>query len=399
MPRKHHNRSPGEGTVYRRSSDNLWIATLQWTDNAGKVHRPTRAAKTKKGAYEKLEELKAERDKGLPPELPNRATVGDFITRWLEDTARHRLAISTYVSYVANARNHIVPGLGRLELKSLTPSQVQHFLATRRGEPWNLSEATIRRIRAELISALNQAVRWGYISSNPASLTEPPRVSPHEMQTLSAEQARVFLTAIKGDRLEAFFRVALALGLRRSEALGLRWQDIDLEEGTLSVKGGLVRVPGEGIVRTDAKNRSAQRTLALPRVLVVALKARRALQELDEQLAGAQWQSSEYVFTTRWGTPQEGRNVYRTYQRILSQAGLPRIRLHDLRHSAASLLHAQGVTLLEISKLLGHSSIRVTGDIYTHLSDKSKRNLADKMDEMYGSNNAGGGTGDDEDAA
>jgi integrase len=266
------------------------------------------------------------------------------------------------------------PITGRISLAKLTPQQVQTFLNERLSS--GLSGRTVQHIRTVLRTALNQAVRWGLIVRNAAALTEPPRIENYEIQPITPEEARKFLDAIKEDRLEALFTVALALGLRRGEALGLRWQDINFEQRTLRVNTSLQRINGK-LLLSELKTKNSRRVLHMPELLIRKLREHRGRQLEDKLLAGSRWHENDLVFPSSIGTPLEPRNLNRHFDQLLSKAGLHHFRLHDLRHYCASLLLAQGVAMKVVSEILGHTQISTTADIYTHILPEIKKEALD----------------------
>lgn len=231
--------------------------------------------------------------------------------------------------------------------------------------------------------ALGQAFQWGLVARNVATLVAAPRATHSEMTVLTPEQARTFLETARNDRLEALYRVALSLGLRRGEALGLRWEDIDFEQRTLRVSFALQALK-EKLTLVEPKTMTSRRTIPLPFALVSALRAHYARQLQERLLAGDRWQEHGLVFPTSIGTPMHAGNLVRSFHALLKRAGLPSIRFHDLRHSCASLLAAQGVPARVAMEILGHSDIRVTQNIYTHVFDDAKRAAADAMDRALG---------------
>jgi integrase len=191
------------------------------------------------------------------------------------------------------------------------------------------------------------------------------------------------LEAAKGDRHEALYSVGIALGLRRGELLGLAWKDVDLDSARVGVFHSLQRIGGK-LQLTETKTPKSRRTVPLPQYAVRALRAHRARQLEERLAAGSAWTGSDLVFTNRLGGPIEPTTLRLRFRRLLAQAGLPQIRLHDLRHGAASLMLAQGVPMKTIQEILGHSSISITADLYAHLGEQLKREAADAMDALMG---------------
>jgi integrase len=230
-----------------------------------------------------------------------------------------------------------------------------------------------------LRSALNQALRWRLVTWNVAALVDPPRIPKRQHHALDAAGAKKFLAAAHGERYEAAYVLGLMCGLRRGEILGLSWSDIDLERATLRVTHSLQRIDGS-LQLADVKTDRSVRAIQMPASVVEALRAQR-VRQAEQFKAGARWQDSGLVFTNEDGGPVQPITLHRDYKRLLAKAGLPgATRLHDLRHSTASLLLNQDVPLKMISELLGHSSISITGDLYAHVMPASSRRVADAME-------------------
>ena len=228
---------------------------------------------------------------------------------------------------------------------------------------------------------MGQANRWGLVARNVAKLVDPPRQVRHEIQPLSVDEARVLLDAAQTDRLGALYSVALAMGLRQGEALGLRWRDVDLDLGMLQVTYQLQRINGEAKL-VEPKTRLSRRSLALPATILLALREHRQRQLEERLLAGRRWVESGLVFTSTIGTPLDGTNVTKSFQRLLARAGLPKRRFHDLRHSCATLLLVQNVAPRVVMEVLGHSQISLTMNTYSHVLPTLKREAADQMDAL-----------------
>jgi integrase len=234
-------------------------------------------------------------------------------------------------------------------------------------------------IRNLLRLVLNRAVRWNMIARNPALFVDVPQIRRAPVAYFGTAQARQLLDAARGERLEALYTVALSLGLRRGEALGLQWQDIDLEAGRLTVCRALQRLR-DGLRLVETKTVKAVRTIVLPRYAVRALREHRRRQLEERLFAGSQWHETSLVFTNRSGKPFDPMMLHRDFRRLLRKAGLPDIHFHALRHSAAALMLAQGVPLKTIQEVLGHSSIAVTSGFYAHVGEHLKQEAADAMD-------------------
>jgi integrase len=310
-------------------------------------------------------------------------TLGVFLEEWLTDVVRLSVRPRTYVSYRYIVRIHLAPSLGQRPLAALSPADVQAFLNAKSAA--GLSPRTVAYLRGVLRQALGHAERMDLVGRNVARLARPPRIPHRPVSPLTVEQARTFLAAIRGDRLEALYLVALGCGLRQGEILGLRWSDVDLEAGTLTVRHALQRVDGH-LVLVEPKSATSRRVVPLPALVREALVAHRVRQ--DQECLPLHPEPgdvfADLVFTTTLGTPLDGISVTRRFQRILRAAGLPRQRFHDLRHACASLLLAQGVPARVVMETLGHSEISLTLNTYSHVLPSLGREAALRMDEVLG---------------
>ena len=311
---------------------------------------------------------------------------------WLRDSVERTVRPSTYRSYAWVVRVHLTPGLGHLSLARPTPQQVQAFLNAKANG--NLAPRSVAYLRAVLRQALGQAERWGLVTRNAARLAEPPRVPRCEVHPLSQKEVQRFLAAIKGDRLEAVYLVALGAGLRQGEILGLAWTDIDVERATLIVRHSLQRVHGR-LELGEPKSATSHRIVALPQIVLGAIRVHRTRQRQERLLAGSRWHDDTrgLVFTSTIGTPMDGIAVTRRFQALLAGASLPHQRFHDLRHACASLLLAQGVAPRVVMETLGHSQISLTLNTYSHVIPALGRAAADRMDEMLATRSDGSATG------
>jgi len=411
-PRDHHpeigDHDPETGdhdeplpAIFKRH-DGRWAAVLNvgWRD--GKRHRKYFYGATRDAVQKELTAALRAQHQGLPV-APERHTVKQFLNAWLNDCVRQSVRPRTFVSYSQLVKVHIVPDLGHIILSKLSPQDLQAFLnaklKARRGnlskripknsdakpaeqkKPETLSPRTVQYLYAVLRRALGQALKWGLVARNVATLVNPPSVRRPEVQPLTPDEARQLLDAIDGDRMAALYSVALALGVRQGEALGLRWEDVDLEAATLTIRKAMQRVHGK-LELVDPKTTKSRRTVALPHVAVDALRAHRVRQLEERLLAGSRWHDEGLVFSTTIGTPLDGRNVTRHFQKLLLGAGLPRQRFHDLRHTCASLLLAQGVHPRVVMETLGHSQIKLTMDTYSHVIPQLQREAAGQMDAL-----------------
>ncbi len=378
-------RGQNEGSITKRK-DGRWVARLTIGYEGGKQKRKCIYGRTREEVAGKLAEaLKAKRD-GLPV-TNDRITFGQFLDKWLEDSVRPSVRATTYYRYTREVRLHIEPTLGKVKLAKLCPGDIQALLNTKLKD--GLSPASVRHMHAVIRRSLEQAYQWQLVPRNVAKLVRAPRVQRYEAKTLSPEEAAAFLEAVKGDRLAALYTVAMALGLRRGEALALKWEDIDMESGTLRVRHTLKNLPGGGWSLTEPKSRQSRRTLGLPQFAIQSLREHRRRQLEEKMLAGSHWQDHGhgFVFTSIIGTPLDGDNVYKLFRRLLKENELPDIRFHDLRHSCASLLLAKGISPRVIMETLGHSQISLTMDTYSHVMPVLMKEAADAMDAILSGGN------------
>ncbi len=368
-------RGHGEGAVYQRA-DGRWCASVDQGWEGGKRKRKVIYGKTRREVAEKLVVVQRTTQQGLPAQ-DDQITVGGFLDQWLRDVAKPTVRQTTYAGYESALRKHLKPGLGRHRLSKLTPAHVQTFMNEKVAE--GLSPRTVAYLRTILRTALNRALEWGLIQRNVAALVKPPRSVSAEVEPFTAEEAKALLETLKGTRLQALFAVPLAVGLRMGEALGLRWEDVNLETGSLRVAQSLQRVKG-GLIFTEPKSAKSKRTIPLPAHSLAILKTHRTRQLEERLAAGDAWHDSGLVFTTLIGTPLDSRNVRRLFHDLCEEAEIPKRRFHDLRHTCATLLLSQNVHPRVVMETLGHSQISLTLDTYSHVLAPLQRQAADEMD-------------------
>lgn len=287
-----------------------------------------------------------------------------------------RLRPLTYAGYKVNVEKHLVPTLGKIPLDQLTPLHVQEMINGRLAA--GFSGKSVAYMHQVLRTALGLATRWDLVSRNVARLVDPPRGEPKPINPFTPDEAREFLGAVRGHRLEALFSVALAMGLRQGEALGLRWDDVDYVAGTLSVRQQLQRIDGK-LTLVPPKTKRSRRTLVMPTMIVDRLREHEKRQVAEKLWAGSKWQESGFVFANRFGGPTQARRVIEQFHGALAEAGIRRVRFHDLRHSCATLLLVQGVSPRVVMDVLGHSEIALTMNTYSHVVPELQREAAQRM--------------------
>lgn len=373
-------RGNGEGAIYQRESDGKWCASVDLGIINGKRRRKIVYGETRKEVADKLKALHRDQAAGVTL-AADQQTLKQYLETWLEQRVKRYNRTRTYIGYKSIVDHHLIPHLGKHPLAKLTPEQVQAMLHTLAET--GRSPRTVSNVRAVLRKALNQAMRWGYVVRNVATLVDAPRTSTFNIQPLDQAQARKLLDAVAGHRLEALYRVALSLGLRRGEICALRWEDVNLSDATLRVTGSLQRVRGK-LERAETKTTASMRTIALPPVLLRVLQRHRERQDVERQELGVDWRESGLVFVSEIGTPLDPRNVVRHFKAALKRAQLPEAtRFHDLRHSCATLLIAQGVHPRVIMEILGHSQIATTMNTYAHVLPATQREATMKIDALF----------------
>jgi len=337
--------------------------------------------KTREEAAAALRRLQQARDDALP--VPDgRETVEAFLTAWLASEA-NRLRVSTHARYETLIRLHVLPELGRVRLVKLTPHDVQRLYDSRLAV--GLSPTSVHHVHAVLHKALEQAVRWGKVVRNVCDLVNAPKIRRTKMRTFSADEARRFLDCAASDRLSALYVLALTTGMRQGELLALRWQDVNLDNGTVQVRATLHWVKGGGFRLDDPKTNASRRLVKLTPYAVDALRQQRVAQNEMRLRSVVRWDDLGFVFTNDLGRPVDPDNlVRRSFKPLLKQAAVPELRFHDLRHTAASLLMAEeNVHVKVVSEMLGHSTTSVTLDTYSHVTPTMHEAAAKAMERIF----------------
>jgi integrase len=390
-------RGRGEGGI-RLRPDGRWEATVDLGYYGGRRRRKYLYGTTRREVAEKLTLVQADAQLGVPL-ITDRLTVSAWLDYWLETIVRAEREPTTYDGYEISVRRHIKPGLGDRVLHRLQPEHVEQWLRhmAARGTGARTCQFALQRLR----TALNLALRRGYVARNVAELVEMPRQPQLRRTPPNLEDVRRVLEVTQGDRLRGLIIVALGLGLRRGEILGLRWEQVDLERRTLTVSARVNRVRGTGlIVRQGAKSAAGERTIALPQIVADALHMHRLQQRRDRLLAGARWKGADdddvgpptgFVFTSTVGTVMEPRRVDTYYADVRARSGLSASSFHGLRHDFAGLLLTLGVAPRVVQEMMGHSNYHITMNRYTHVPDALQRDAASRIDVALGSATGDGG--------
>jgi integrase len=368
----------GRSTIIKRD-DGRWHGYVSMgTKGNGTRDRRHVSAVTRAAVVEKVKALEAKRDAGVVGASGRALLVDEWLDYWAENIASVRVRARTLATYRTMIRLHLNPYIGKRRLDQLQPEHLEQTYKQLLDK--GLSPASVLRVHRMLHRALKIAMQRDRVARNVATLVEPPRQErPKTPEPLDVEECKRVLAAAEGLRNSARWTVALALGLRQSEALALQWKDIDFDRGTLSVRRGLHRVPGEGLVFTEPKTDCSRRTIAVPAPLVEALRKQRVAQNEERLVAGSEWDDWDLVFAQPNGRPLDKHSDYETWIKLLNRAGVRHIRLHDGRHTAATLLLTAGVHPRVVMELLGHSQMRTTTDIYSHVMPALAQEAADRM--------------------
>jgi integrase len=376
--RRSGRRGNHEGNI-RRRADGRWEARL--TREGGRVK--SFYGKTRADVVQRLARAQHERQQGLLIALDERQTVAQYLTSWLA-TVRPTVKSRTWRRYEQAIRVHLVPALGSVRLVKLSAQHVQQLYAAKLDE--GLAAATVRHLHVILHHALEQAVRLNIVPRNVTDLVTPPRPAHQEMHVLTPEQAQCFLRSVSGQRLEALYMLALTTGMRLGELLALRWRDVDLDAARLHMSNTVHHTAG-GVWHLEApKTPQSRRRVDLAPLALEALRAHRTRQLEERLLVGPDWHDHDFVFTRGDGEPVHGTWLLDgDFRPQLAAAGLPRIRFHDLRHTAATLLLLANVPAKVVSELLGHASVGITLGLYSHVLPSMQRDAAAAMERMLSS--------------
>ncbi|CCH88566.1 Phage integrase [Modestobacter italicus] len=364
-------RGNSEGSAPRRRADGRFQINLRVTDEDGLSQRFTVYGSTPKESRDRAAAISA-RILGGQPAKDRRQTVQSFTLHWIDTTLQaSERKQNTKNLYAGVARTHVLSSsLGRLTLDKVRPSHVEGWVVGLRRK--GLADSTIRTAYTVLRAILDTAVRDGAIGINPAAAIKRPKVTSKEAAHLTPTQVADLLDAAGSTRYAPLFELLVHTGLRRGEALALRWADVDLDRGVLRVRGTLARIDG-ALVVTEPKTAKSNRFVPISTSAERLLLNLRSAQAAERLHAGSAWHETGYVFTTETGDPCDPRNALRAFKVAAARAGLPDAGLHTLRHSAASAMLSHGVPLKVVSDILGHSSIAITGDVYGHVSPDVSR--------------------------
>ena len=369
--------------IIKRGKDTWLVRIFLGRDENGKTRFFNETVKGKKKDADALEtKKKRELDLGIFIEH-SKITVDEYLDKWFEVSAKPRLKYRTYEDYIEYMKRYVRPAIGKKQLSKIKPLDIQAIYSGMLEK--GLSPRTVRYAHAILSSALKQAVKWQILSVNPASMADLPQNHRKEMKALSPEEAQRFLSAAKDDKWYVIFSLAITTGMRPEEYLGLQWKDIDFNKATATVQRALVwKRKGGGWSLQEPKTSKSRRTIPLPTSVLNELKIHRKRQLEERMSLGQAYQNSDFVFATEIGTPILTSNLTRRhYKPILKKADLSeKIRLYDLRHTCATLLLSAGISPKVIAERLGHSTIVLTLDTYSHVLPSMQEDATNELEQI-----------------
>lgn len=374
-------------TVTRNGKEyTYWEAryTIGFNPGSGKQIQKSVTGKTQKEVAQKLREATCKIDAGTY-QAPNKMTLGQWLDTWTDEYLEN-VKPWTAVKYKSVIETHIKPALGAIRLDELKAPAIQRFYnETHKGHGGKpgLAPKTVKNIHGVLHKALQQAVDVGYIPINPTGSCKIPRVVKPEIEPLDSDEIMLFLDAIKGHRFETLYTVALFTGMRRGEICGLKWDCVDFDRGTICVKRQLQKVPGtrSDVELTTTKNGKG-RTIVPAASVMALLKRHRAEQRAMRLRAGLAWQDNDFVFCNELGEPVSAHTVYNNYKRIVASIGIPKSRVHDLRHSYAVAAIMSGDDIKTVQENLGHATAAFTLDRYGHVTEQMRQASAERMEQF-----------------
>lgn len=369
----------GRGQIIKRTDTSWQIKVYVGRENGKRKWKYKTLQGTRADAQKALTKMLRELDTGTYVE-PTNLTVEAYLERWLETAARPRVRDNTFKSYAYTLRRHVVPHIGQQKLEKLTPLEIQGMLGSLQSQGLLRTAGIAQMV---LSCALKQAVKWRLLSTNPAAYVDKPRKQRTEMLALGPEQAARFLEAAALNRWGVYFAFAIATGMRPSEIFGLTWDDVDLEAGQVVVRRGRTRKVDGGWHLTPPKTSRSRRTIPLPATVARQLREHRRAQLEERLAAGPDYADGGFVFANPKGQPMADRTIGYHLKRVLADAGLPKeFRLYDLRHTCATLLLAANVNPKIVSERLGHSTVVLTLDTYSHVLPTMQRAAADQLEAM-----------------
>jgi integrase len=421
----------GRSSIYLGSDGALHGRVTMGVRDDGRPDRRHVQAKTRAEVTAKVKALEEQRDEGRVTKPGQSWTVTKWLLHWLENIARPSVRYKTYIGYRTAVHKHLIPGVGAHRLHRLEPEHLEKLYA--RMQASGLKAATAHQVHRTARAAFGEAVKRRRIKVNPAALAKPPRVDEEEVEPFEVEEIDRLLNTLLGRRNGTRYVLALALGLRQGEALGLKWARLDEETKSLSVRKALQRHTWEhgcgdphacgagnhktkpcrkgcrrhqracpppcppsctaharwcpqrragGLVEVDVKSKAGRREIGLPDELVALLSEHRKAQDAERELAGSEWHEGGWMFSQPTGKPIDPRRDLAEWKAILAEADVREARLHDARHPAATVLLLLGVPDRAVMEVMGWSSVAMLKR-YQHVTARLRRSIADRLNEFF----------------
>ncbi|MGM9617497.1 tyrosine-type recombinase/integrase [Butyricicoccus sp.] len=374
----------GSGSI-RQRANGKWEArvTIGINPGTGKPIRRSIYGNTQKEVRQKMTAVIRELDKGTYQE-PSKMTVAEWMDEWLSTFCTNSVKPLTYSSYEGIIKNHIKPSVGSIALQSIKGTHIQKLYndMTKQG----LSAKTVKNVSAVLHKALSVAMKQGFIIGNPCEAAELPKATKHEIQPLSDEEIPLFLQAIESDSMKNAYALCLFAGLREAECLGLSWNQVDFEQGRITISQQLQKEKKKGAKYyiADTTKSGKPRTIEPPAIAFEYLREEHLAQQQNRLRAGEVWSNPEnLVFTNTVGNHLAFSTFYKHFKKIAEKIGRPDARPHDLRHTAATVAIASGSDIKSVQDLLGHATASFTLNVYTHTSEKMMQDTANRMQSYY----------------
>ena len=362
---------------YDISSDGRWVGSLSLPDGTRKVFY----GKKQSEVIAKLDEAANDLRRGMLA-VGSTTTLQEYLENWLENVHKPTIRLSTYLNYRKLLNNYLVPGLGKVKLQKLTPQQVQVFYSQKMSD--GLAPKTVNNMHGVLHKALDNAVKWNILSRNVCDAVTPPRIPRKEKNVLTKQQAHTLLEEVRTHRLEALLTLAITTGMREGELLALHWQDVNFEDCSLQVKRAVSYLKGYGYIESEPKTAKGRRMIKLPVFVVAILRRHKAQQEEHRREVGSAWIEKDLMFTNAQGYFYSASTLRKVFRWFLVSIGLPHMRFHDLRHSAATILLAMNVHPKVVQEILWHSQIAMTLDVYSHALPSMQEEVTKQWDSEFG---------------
>ena len=370
-----------KGCINKAGNSWGFTITIGIDDKGKRIQKRYGKFKTKKDAEKACNEMIYQLEHGTFV-VPKELTLEAYLKEWLEESCKSKLTPCTYAGYKVNIEKHILPTLGKIPLQKLQPIQIQRLYNDKLYSESNqdgLSPSIIRYIHSVLRKALNNALKMQYVQRNVCEAVELPKIKKTEANFLNKDEVAKMLEAFKGNDVYIPTLLAVGLGLRRGEILGLQWKDFDFEKRLVTIRRALLPLKTDGQMFSECKTEKSNRTLAVPDNILTCLKQVRREQMENKLFFGREYQDYDLIYCNPDGSPVTPNSFNHRFDEALKKAGLKHVRVHDLRHTNASLMLSQGVPMKVASERLGHTTIGITMDLYSHIDVELQYDAAEKL--------------------